>query len=127
MTREVTGIRNYDGQGSSLKHRKKQAAESDAGINSLQRNSTKQHKAVRSNGTSLMSSNQCVATDKTITRHGLVTRHDLMSRMRSLIGRNTFFCQARYGQVIDEIMCGACSSRCIKRNYYLETMNILTL
>ena len=23
-------------------------------------------------------------------------------------------------QVVDEIMCGACSSRCIKRNYYLR-------
>ena len=58
-----------------------------------------------------------------------VTRHGLMSRMRSLVGRNTLFCQARYGQVVDEIMCGACSSRCIKRNYYLgddEHLNRLT-
>ena len=39
--------------------------------------------------------------------------------MRSLVRRNTLFCQARYGQVDDEIMYGACSSRCIKRNYYL--------
>ena len=67
MNREITGIRNYDGQGGSIKHRKNQAAEYDAGINIPQRNSTKQHKAVRSNRTSLMSSNQCVATDKTIS------------------------------------------------------------
>ena len=25
-----------------------------------------------------------------------------------------------YSQVVDEIMCGACSSGCIKRSYYLE-------
>ena len=52
-----------------------------------------------------------------------------MSRMRSLVGRNTLFCQARYGQVVDEIMCGSCSPRCIKRNYYLgddEHLNRLT-
>ena len=52
-----------------------------------------------------------------------------MSRMRSLVGRNTLFCQARYGQVVDEIMCGAYSSRCIKRNDYLgndEHLNRLT-
>ena len=52
-----------------------------------------------------------------------------MSRMRSLVGRNTLFCQARYGQVVDEIMGGACSPRCIKRNYYLgddEHLNRLT-
>ena len=34
-----------------------------------------------------------------------VTRHGLMSRNRSLVGRHTLFCQARYGQVVDEIMC----------------------
>ena len=58
-----------------------------------------------------------------------VTRHGLMSRMRSLVGRNILFCQARYGQVVDEIMCDACSSRCIKRKYYLgddEHLNRLT-
>ena len=58
-----------------------------------------------------------------------VTRHGLMSRMRSLVRRNTLFCHARYGQVVDEIMFGACSSRCIKRNYYLgddEHLNRLT-
>ena len=36
-------------------------------------------------------------------------------------------CQKR--QIVDEIMCGACSTRCIKRNYYLgddEHLNILT-
>ena len=25
----------------------------------------------------------------------------------------------KHAQIVDEIMCGACSSRCIKRNYYL--------
>ena len=58
-----------------------------------------------------------------------VTRHGLMSRMRSLVERNTLICQARYGQVVGEIMCGACSSRCFKRNYYLgddERLNRLT-
>ena len=65
VNREVTRIRNYNGQGGSIKHIKEQAAETDAGIISPQRHSTKQHKAVRSNRTSLMSSNQCVATDKT--------------------------------------------------------------
>ena len=47
-----------------------------------------------------------------------VTRHGLMSGMRYLVGRNTLFCQARYGHVVNEIMCGAFSSRCIKCSYY---------
>ena len=69
----------------------------------------------------------CLSSECMLIR--FVTRHGLMSRMRSLVRRNTLFCQARYGQVVDEIMCGACSSRCIKRNYYLgddEHLNRLT-
>ena len=39
--------------------------------------------------------------------------------MRSLVGRNAFCGQIRYNHVaVDDSLCGARSSRNIKRNYY---------
>ena len=40
----------------------------------------------------------CLSSECMLIR--FVTRHGLMSRMRSLVGRNALFCQAQYGKVV---------------------------